>query len=605
MMLTAEDEMHIAKETRKTPAIVLKAMVGTPEVVVPGSLPRGLPEENYLNVCSEGNFFVPLLNRRSTLNGLLRVTSYVMRFIKMLKQVRHQQITRPAKIIDPVPKLPAATIKEKEDALMAWVQIIQRTSFKREIASIQTGGQLMQNSSLLRMTPFWNSVDQTLRIRGRLKNSERPFSENHPILLPYQHDFVQLLIQDAHVKTFHGGPQLCIALLRQQFWILKVRVAVRRYISSKCVSCIRHSKITAQQLMGSLPIVRTTLAPPFSSVGVDFSGPFNLRRLPATVAALRKAVSQVPKDPTTIKGWVVIFVCLVTRAVHLDVTRGLTVEAFLECFGRLTARRGPCKELWSDNGTTFVGADNELSRVLREWENSFPEQQVSDMGTAWKFITPGAPFKGGVWEAAVKTFKHHFKRVLGARILTIDQMYTLVVQIEACMNARPLFAQSDDPMDINPITPAHLVIGRSTLQRPLAENVQHMEDNRLTLWGLQQRLYQQFWHSWKHDYIAAMQVRNKWYKIHHNLKELDMVLIQDENSPPSKWSIGRIVSVCKSADQLVRSAKVRIPVLKKDANGQMKMATTILDRPIQKLCILLPDDVLPPPLPIIQNGMPD
>lgn len=606
LMVSAEDELHITKETRKTPVVTLKTMIVTPEVVLPGSLPRGLPEENYLNVCSHNNFCVSLLSRRSTLNGLLRVTSYVMRFIRMLKQVKMKEISRPLSIAKPLPKLPIATIKEREEALMAWVQIVQRVSFKREINSLKDNEPIPRTSPLLRMTPFWNAADKTLRIRGRIKNSERSFSENHPCVLPYQHDFVQLLIQDAHAKTLHGGPQLCIAILRQQFWILKVRVAVRRYISSKCVSCIRHSKMTAQQLMGALPVVRTTLAPPFSSVGVDFAGPFKLRKFPATVAALRRAVSQVPKEPTTIKGWVVVFVCLTTRAVHLDVTRGLNVEAFLECFGRLTARRGPCKELFSDNGTTFTGANNELSRVLREWENSFPEQALSEMGTTWRFITPGAPFKGGIWEAAVKTFKHHLKRVLGDRIITIDQMYTLVVQIEACMNARPLFAQSDDPMDTNPITPAHLVIGRSTLQRPLTENLMQTEENRLTLWGLQQRLYQQFWHSWRHDYIAAMQLRNKWYKIQYNLKESDMVLLQDENSPPSKWPVGRIVSVQKSADQLVRSAEVRIPVMKKDKDGKMKVDTTILNRPIQKLCILLPDDVSPTPMPIgIQDGMPD
>lgn len=88
--------------------------------------------------------------------------------------------------------------------------------------------------------------------------------------------------------------------------------------------------------------------------------------------------------------------------------------------------------------------------------------------------------------------------------------------------------------DLTPITPAHLIIGRSTLQRPVTDNVIDIQDNRLTLWGLQQKLYQQFWNSWKEDYIVNLQIRNKWYSKRNNLQ----MLIRDENTPPSKWPIG-------------------------------------------------------------------
>lgn len=192
--------------------------------------------------------------------------------------------------------------------------------------------------------------------------------------------------------------------------------------------------------------------------------------------------------------------------------------------------------------------------------------------------------EGGIWEAGVKSFKHHLKRVIGNRLLTTDQLYTLVVQIEGSMNARPLFAASDDPSDLNPITPAHLMIGRSTLQRPLSEDVSERPDNRLTLWGLQQKMHQQFWCRWKEQYLMELQKRNKWYNVRKNLKVNDMVLIMEENTPPSVWPLGRIVEVYTSADGLVRSAKILIATSK-----QNSITTTMLKRPIQKLCVLLPD----------------
>lgn len=193
----------------------------------------------------------------------------------------------------------------------------------------------------------------------------------------------------------------------------------------------------------------------------------------------------------------------------------------------------------------------------------------------------------------MKSFKHHYRRVVGTRILTVDQTYNIIIQIEAVLNARPLYTPSDDPLDYDPITPAHLVIGRSTMQRPYVDDVREVTDNRLTVWGLQQKLYQQFWTSWRDDYIAGMQIRNKWYKVHENLKVGDMVLVRDENTPPAKWPLGRVAAVHQSDDGLVRSASVKIPARKKE-NGIFVTGVTTLDRPVQKLCILLAEDASPP-----------
>lgn len=589
--LTKEQEECLAKEVRKGP---LPVLITTTATVTPGSVPPGDPRLDELSVSNAEHIYVSSLTRRNTLDGLLRVMSYVLRFVERMKGTRLPTYIKPKAIPNPLPKPRHIEPDEREKALTKWVCIVQRRAFRKELHSLEENEPLPRVSRLHRFTPVLRPEDHTLRITGRLANSQRSLDEMHPMILPASGPLVEFLIRDAHIKTLHGGPQACLAYLRQRFWVLKARIAVRRYIGSKCTICIRHSKASAQQLMGALPAVRTTQACAFERVGVDFAGPFMLRKLPTTQAALRKAMSykEIYEVPSTIKGWIVIFICLVTRAVHMDVLRGLSTEEFLAALARMTGRRGHCAELWSDNGTTFVGADNELIRVLTDWETRFPFNELTTLGTRWTFITPGAPFKGGIWEAAVKSFKHHYRRVVGTRILTVEQTYNIVIQIEAVLNARPLYAPSDDHTDYDPITPAHLAIGRSTVQRPFVEDVRDIADNRLTVWGLQQKLYQQFWRSWREDYITGLQGRNKWYKIHQNLKVNDMVLLQDENTPPAKWPIGRIAAVQTSADGLIRSATVSIPGRRKE-NGAFVTATTTLDRPVQKLCILLPEDSPP------------
>lgn len=589
--LTPEEVEHTAKEVRKGPPV----LTITTAAVRHGSLPPGNPLYDEMSVVSQDGYYVSSLKRRATLAGVLRVMSYVLRFIARIKAAKECGIPKPSAWPTPLPTPSFITARERDDALVMWTRIVQRRAFRKECDALQKELALPRESKLLRLTPVWRKEDSTVRLAGRLANAQLTFNETYPLVLPSDGDFVALLVKDAHVRTLHGGPQLCLAFLRRRFWILKARIAIRRYISRSCVQCIRHSKVSAQQLMGALPAARSTPGEPFNRVGVDFAGPFHMRKLPTTALALRKAVTskQLYEEPSTVKGWVVIFVCLITRAVHLDVLHGLTIEEFLAALSRMTARRGHCSQIWSDNGTTFVGADRELIRVLTEWEKAFPFDSLADMGTVWTFITPGAPFKGGLWEAAVKSFKHHYRRVLGKRILTHEQTYTLVVQIEGVLNARPLFSPSDDPADWSPITPAHLAIGRSTAQRPFVEQIEDIAENRLTTWGLQQKLSQCFWRSWRQDYIAGLQKRNKWYEIRTNLKVNDMVLLQDENSPPSRWPLGRIAAVYRSDDGLIRSAAVTIPARKKE-QGVGTMGTTTLDRPVQKLCVLLPEGVSPP-----------
>lgn len=154
-------------------------------------------------------------------------------------------------------------------------------------------------------------------------------------------------------------------------------------------------------------------------------------------------------------------------------------------------------------------------------------------------------------------------------------MYTLITQIECCMNSRPLMPITDDPTDLEPLTPGHLLIGRALFQHPLVEDLTACHENRLTLWGEQQKLLQNYWRRWREDYVLSLQKRNKWYRQQVNLKPGDMVIIMDDRKfrPPTSWPVGRIISVMKGSDGLVRNALIDT------TSGEMT-------RPIQKLAVL-------------------
>jgi hypothetical protein len=178
--------------------------------------------------------------------------------------------------------------------------------------------------------------------------------------------------------------------------------------------------------------------------------------------------------------------------------------------------------------------------------------------------------------------KYHLVRIVGRTQLYYEEMATVLTKIEAIMNSRPLFAESDDPQDVTAITPGHFLIGRPIIA--MAEpNYVDVNTNRLKRWQLLQKLTQHFWHRWSEQYLSTLQHRPKNNK--PSRIEIGMlVLIKDDNLPPSHWQLGRVVQLHPGADQIVRVVTI-------------KTATSMLKRPIVKVCIL--------PMPIEQIQLND
>ena len=187
----------------------------------------------------------------------------------------------------------------------------------------------------------------------------------------------------------------------------------------------------------------------------------------------------------------------------------------------------------------------------------------------WHFIPPNAPHMGGLWEACVKSVKYHLHRTMSNECLTFEEVVTLLTQIEACLNSRPITAQSNDPNDERPLTPAHFLIGDSIIL-PIEQDNTEVPMNKLQRWSRVQSMVQSFWKRWSNDYITALQQRNKWHNQGPIINIDDFVIVKESNAPPSHWSIGRVILTHPRVDGIVRVATV-------------KTATAILKRLIVKL----------------------
>jgi len=493
-----------------------------------------------------------LLFKYSSLFKLKRITAYCKRFIYNCKVKISERKTG---------NLSSAELNE---AMYLWIKIVQAEVFPEELDALKKGKSLKVNSRIVSLNPFLDPTG-VVRVGGRLRHAKIPFQQKHPVLLPKDHKFTSLLLSHVHLSNLHAGPQLMLAVLHTEFWILSARDAVRRHVRI-CVVCCRHQASVCQQLMGDLPTARVSPTRPFLKCGIDYGGPFTLR-------------ASKGRGRATFKGYVALFICFSTRAVHIELVSDLTSEAFIAAMRRFISRRGRCTDIYSDCGTNFVGASKKLGEIAELYSLPAKKGQVSnylmDQEINWHFNPPGAPHMGGLWEAGIKSIKSHLKRVIGETPLTFEEMYTLLTQIEACLNSRPLTPISSDPNDLQALTPGHFLVGGPLKSIPDTDlSAEPM--NTLTRWQLLQKLQQHFWHRWQAEYLSRMQQRPKWLKIKPNIAKDNLVIIKDDRLPPLQWKLGRVLDLFPGADGVVRV------VLLKTEGGLIK-------RPISKLVRLFQD----------------
>ncbi|XP_076549167.1 uncharacterized protein LOC143306370 [Osmia lignaria lignaria] len=492
-----------------------------------------------------------ILSRHSTLTRLIRVVAYCLRPVKHLRRRKGG--------LNPLPAY--LTTSELSDARSTIIRLAQAHAFASEIERLKSGKPLPKSSALRRLNPLLDKEDGILRVGGRLSWSNLTSERKHPPILPRHSGLSRLFVRYAHHAALHGGPTLTSSVLLRYAWVVGGKSLVKTAIRN-CLTCQRVKPRLAHQLMGDLPAARVTPARPFTTTGLDYAGPFHIRTTKG-------------RGHRAYKGYIALFVCFATRAIHLELVSDLTASTFIAAYRRFVSRRGICHRLYSDNATTFKGADTEL-RTMFEEASEFYQAVASTLandGTAWSFIPPTTPHYGGLWEAGVKSVKHHLRRVVGEHTLTFEEFSTVLTEIGACLNSRPLCPLTSDTDDLNVLTPAHFLIGTASALVPDAEPSSAPE-NRLNRFQLLQRIRNQFWKRWSDEYLQHLQERGKWRDPTANFAVGQLVLMRDERYPPAKWHLGRVIEVHPGSDGLVRVVTV-------------KTATNTFRRHIARLCPLI------------------
>ncbi|XP_047444585.1 uncharacterized protein LOC125010221 [Mugil cephalus] len=322
--------------------------------------------------------------------------------------------------------------------------------------------------------------------------------------------------------------------------------------------------------MSGLPADRLSSSPPFTHVGVDIFGPW-------IVTARRTRGGHAQS-----KRWAAMFTCLSTRAVHIEVLETMTTASFINSLRRFTAIRGPIKTLRSDRGTNFIGACKELNIDTQD-----PDLQIHlhNSKCTWIFNPPHSSHMGGAWERMIGIAR----RILDALLLkpstthlTHEVLTTLMAEVTAIMNSRPLVPVSSDPEAPAVLTPSMLLTQKADIL-PAPEGDFDVNNLSIKHWKRVQSLADTFWRRWRQEYLATLQPRKKWRTDRRNLQVGDVVLLKDSQATRSEWPTGLIVKTVPSQDNRIRKVEVR--VVKK---GTPKVYL----RPISEVILLFPKDNL-------------
>ncbi|XP_062713787.1 uncharacterized protein LOC134290629 [Aedes albopictus] len=508
--------------------------------------PAILEEKKVVALPATAESVSEIFSLRSSLFSLVRLVAGIRRFVH---NTQHRQDRRTGFL----------TFPEHEQALIFLVQLAQQEAFPAEIAALNKNNPVSPSSSISRLNPVL--VSGILCVGGRLAKAPVSASRKHPMILSHHHPLARLVLHYYHCKHFHSGLQLLVSTVRERFWITRIR-SLANSVLHECVRCFRTRPKVLDQLMADLPSERVSPAAPFLRVGVDYCGPFLIKY------PVRRA--------TPTKHYVAIFICLVTKAVHLELASDLTSEAFLAAFKRFVARRGKPILVMCDNATNFVGAKRQLDELRQLFiDQTFQESIVRgavEDDIEFRFIPARSPNFGGLWEAAVKSFKGHFKRTIGDRVLQYDEMITVLPQVEAILNSRPLTPVSNDPLDFEALTPGHFLV-----QRPLTAvpepSLEDLQRNRLSMWQQAQDYVQQIWTKWSTQFLSDLHNRTKWTRKRDNISVGTLVLLKEDKLPPLRWKLGRVIQIHPGSDGNIRVVTV------KAQDGEYQRA-------ISKICVL-------------------
>ena len=486
------------------------------------------------------DFLSMLLIRTNNYELLVSMTAWCFRYFNRLKEGKPSPDNRQRHL----------SLKERDAAEHWLLKSSQQRSFPTDYQSlIQKGnkkGNIAPTSKLRPLTPCMDPKEGLIRLGGRLEHAALAASQRHPIIIDASDILVERMFQHLHQKHHHCGPTVLLCKTSREFHVVGARRLSRR-VCSLCPKCRRVQPRPSRQLMGNLPPERVAAdQPAFTNTGMDFAGPFLVGN---------------GRGQARSESHVCIFVCLATKAVHMELTKELTTAAFIRCLQRFTSRRNCPRSLHCDNGSNFVGARNDLDALYAflaktDTEDAIRQHLLHDK-VEWKFIPAAAPHFGGIWESAVRSMKKHLRRIMGGLIFTYEELETILIQIEHCLNSRPLLPMTcHDSEGVSPLTPGHFIYFNAPRAYPIMPSLP-TEIRRQKRWQHCQAVMHHFWTRWSQEYLQTLQSRIKWQKIQPNLQVGDIVIFQPKDHFTCRWPLAKILKTYPGEDGLVRTVLLK------------------------------------------------
>ncbi len=468
----------------------------------------------------------------------------------------------------------ATSLEERQEAEHTVIAIVQTLVFSKEIKELQSGKELITKdkaSRLYRLNPFLDHKG-ILRVGGRLEHATLHPHVKHPVILTKTSHITKLLIDHYHQQVRHQGRGMTINELRSNgIWILGCSQAVSSFIYN-CVKCRKFRRQTEEQKMANLPSERMETTPPFTYCGMDCFGPFYIK-----------------EGRKELKRYGLLFTCLCSRAVHIELLDDLSTDAFLNSLRAFIALRGNVRQLQSDQGTNFVGARREFLEAVKEMD----QECLKQLGCEFVMNPPSASHMGGVWERQIRTIRSVLTSILNQSSRTLDSssLRTYLYEVMAIVNSRPITTHLlNDPTGPQPLTPNLLLTMKSSIILPPPGDFVKEDLYLRRRWRRVQYLANEFWQRWKKEYLLGLQQRQRWHKTNRNAKVNDIVILQDDTTPRNDWKLAKVTAVYPSQDGCVRKVQLLISDSTLDDHGKKLSKPVHLIRPIHKTVTLLEAD---------------